>query len=392
LAYFANQQAQRLKQKVKQRIMKNKNLSQELIELLHPADDLCITLILPLHEFSNEKKLDRIMISHTIDKLKQLLLPYNDPKLLNEFIGKLAQLKDLVLQMRGVKGIGVFMSKSVFRIISFPFEVTEKIQAGSSFEVRDILYRDIMLEDYRLLSIHKDGVRLYNGRSNTLFEIQDKNFPASYDAVEYQVPVVENQVNNAAQAMQRETSYTTESEREFYNLVDAKLSAYLKSDTPLVIAGTEKELAQFSNNTYHSSNICGKVTGSYERYNFQELEAKAWEAVEGHYMKLELRTHRSLAELFGRGLVSYGIEHVWREAKLGKGQMLVVERDLSVPAFKGEDEYTIWMRPHGASNDIITDAVDDIIEIVLEKDGKVMFVKNGLLAEYQGIALVKRYQ
>jgi hypothetical protein len=372
--------------------MKNKNLSQELTELLQTKEDLCITLILPLHETANDKKLDRIMVSHAIDKLKQLMLPYNDPKLLEEFIGKLSQLKDVVLKMRGIKGVGVFMSRSLFRLVSFPFEVSEKIHAGSSFEVRDVLFRDIMLEDYRVLSIQKDGVRLYNGRAGTLTEIQDKNFPASYDSVEYQVPVVENQVNNAAQATQRETSYTTESEREFFNLVDTKLSAYIGNDIPFIVAGTEKELAQFCNSTCHASSICGKVTGSYERYNFQEFENKTWDAVQAHYMKLELRTHRSLAELFGRGLVAYGVEHVWREARLGKGQMLVVERDLSVPAFRGEDEYTIWVRPRGANTPIISDAVDDIIETVLEKDGKVMFVRNGLLAEYQGIALVKRYQ
>ena len=41
--------------------------------------------------------------------------------------------------------------------------------------------------------------------------------------------------------------------------------------------------------------------------------------------------------------------------------------------------------------DVIDDAVDEIIETVLNKQGQVVFMENGQLKDYQRIALILRY-
>jgi hypothetical protein len=76
----------------------------------------------------------------------------------------------------------------------------------------------------------------------------------------------------------------------------------------------------------------------------------------------------------------------------GKGNVLVVEKDLSIPGFTAEDDpYHLRLQPPTGQHRILTDAVDDLIELVLEKNGEVRFVGNGMLARFNGIAMINRY-
>lgn len=42
--------------------------------------------------------------------------------------------------------------------------------------------------------------------------------------------------------------------------------------------------------------------------------------------------------------------------------------------------------------DIITDAADDVIEVVTEKGGNVVIVENGELKDFERVAMILRYQ
>src|SRR5688572_14909451 len=119
--------------------MKKHNLSEDLKELINATDPLCVSLIIPQNEIPSKRKLDRIAIEHAIAKLDSLLRQGYDPSVVNEFTGKLKNIGDDLTRIEGVKGMGIFISKSIFKVITFPFEVKEKIYAGSTFEIRDVL-------------------------------------------------------------------------------------------------------------------------------------------------------------------------------------------------------------------------------------------------------------
>ena len=62
------------------------------------------------------------------------------------------------------------------------------------------------------------------------------------------------------------------------------------------------------------------------------------------------------------------------------------------PAQRGERKENIYPKEDVTSNSLfIKDAVDDVIEKVLENGGDVEFVDEGLLKEYKHIALIKYY-
>ncbi len=370
--------------------MKNPTVSPVLKNLISERSDLCVSMIIPLHELPSFKKMDTIVVDHAIAKLKALMEPSYPPDIVTEFIGKISYLKDDVKRVNGMKGIGIFMSDKTFHTETFPFEVQEKIQAGPTFEVRDLLYKEIQMREYLLLSLTGFEVKLFRGKLNHLSEVTDNNFPASVREAEFAEQATINQEANSTQKLSIKTELS-ESSRAFYNVLDKKLMEYFQSEEVLLLAGVEKEIAWFESGTIHKDRIKGRINGSYDHYNMHELENKAWECMQQFTNETQKEIVSSLNELFGRQLVSVGIRDVWRSAMTGKGNMLVVEKDLMIPGFVGDDEYQLWLSPPKEKHNIITDAVDDIIEKVVEKNGKVMFVENGTLVEFAGIAMINRY-
>lgn len=372
-------------------IMKNNRISPELKSLINEKSGLCVSMIIPLHEIPSFKKLDSIVVDHAINKLRAQMEPAYDQQIVNEFIEKVKYLKDDVRNINGVKGLGVFMSEKVFHTETFPFDVKERVHVGPSFEVRDVLYKQLFLKEYYVLSLTGHVVRLYKGQAWELTEIEDHNFPAEFIETEFAIPVLENQGDNASKTMKRHKSEIMESPKAFFNVLDKKLLDYVNEQGILVITGVEKELSAFETSTSYPERIKCKVPGNYENGSSLELGKICYDAVKGYQTKSEKKIVESLAELFGRQLVAIGIQDVWRNAKSGKGNVLVVERDLSLPGFVTDDEYHLWLSPPLDNHRIVTDTVDDVIETVIEKNGDVVFVENGTLKEYNGIAMITRY-
>ena len=373
--------------------MKNKKINGELKELMDEKNNTCISIIIPLHEIPSDKKIDSIIINHAIEKLNSLLISKYKPLAAGFFVKKIKELRGKINLVTGMNGIGIFISANVLKLIQFPFPVTEKIIAGDSFEIRDVLYKELYLSDYFVLSLSMKKNHLLKGRGNVLTEVKDKIFPATYkDTYEYSKPSRGTSYGNSLKEFEKDRSIIKEIRLEsFYHILDQRLNNYLDTNTPLVIAGVKKDLGYFEKNTTHKNNIVGKVLGSYDDYNSKELQSRAWEVIKKHLAQEQKKMILSIKELIGNKIVAMGIKEVWRDAKSGKANTLVVEKDLEIPAFISTNESQLFLKPPQSKHKIITDAVDDVIETVIEKKGKVVFVDNQELKDFEGIALINRY-
>jgi hypothetical protein len=368
--------------------MKNPNVSEEIKRLLTHKGGLCASLIIPVHSIPSEKPTDRIEIEHSIEKLKSKFAQMNKQESI--LLKKVNEIKNQVIDIKGEYGVGIFVSGEISMITTFPFEVKEKIVVADSFEIRDLVQKERYTKEYFVLSLNGYGARLFRGKEKNFKEISDKNFPVSYDGVEYEAPVIENQGNNATQTMKREKATTVRSVDAYYKLLDEKLKTYLNDSTPLIIGGVEKELAHFQNSSCHQSKIKGKVFGSFDDHNLGELYIQAWDDMK-LYLRLEERELLHRLKEMGREFVSVGLSDVWFDVKQGKSNILFVEKDLEQKGYLSEDGFNLRKEPSGNNLKPVPDAVDDIVEMMLETNGKVVFVENGLLRDYSGIAVINRY-
>ena len=82
-----------------------------------------------------------------------------------------------------------------------------------------------------------------------------------------------------------------------------------------------------------------------------------------------------------------GIHDVWLHASRKYKQLLIVEKDFYCPAFVTEKGETIFSNGNKENEMIANDAVDEIIEKILDNGGDVEFVD--ALKDYNRIALIE---
>jgi Bacterial archaeo-eukaryotic release factor family 3 len=173
------------------------------------------------------------------------------------------------------------------------------------------------------------------------------------------------------------------------NALDIILNAY---QLPLFVLGTERILGHFKKLTKHKAAVIEYVQGNYEEATTEQLQ-KILEPYIANWKKVKQKELlNNIAEAAGMKKLAVGMEDVWREAIAHKGRLLVVEKKFMYAAQHGGSEEVIYKvsEPYDKFS-YIKDAVDDVIEKVLENGGDVEFVDEGLLKDFGSIALIQYY-
>lgn len=369
---------------------------EDLLRLQKEKGNICVSIVIPVHQLSPERRVDELEVKKAIKRAEELL-QYKYPGS-NEINGITNSLDKLYRQLdftHNLDGLGLFVSPGVEFAVQFPFQVEEKIMVGSNFEIRDLVRKINYSIPYYTLVITEHGGRLFEGLGDDLTEINDNNFPVGYeDSYEYSKP---SRSSSYAGYSHVKIFEKDKSELEairlsaFFRKLDELLDTYLISDTPLVIMGVEKELSLFSKVSGHQKNIVAKIPGSYANLNEKELAELAWPAIRLHLENVYGELIKEFVEKIGERHAISGIQDVWSATREGKGFKLLVELDYRCPGFLIENEEHLYLKPPQKPHSVLPDVVDDIIEMILEKNGKVYFVGNGALEGYGRIGLITRW-
>lgn len=354
----------------------------------------CISIIIATARLTRERMQNPELIERAILRAKQLLTNSAWPKekivALNT---KLDAMRDRIGYIRFQEGLAIFISPNVFKIDLLPFPVKEKVMLGRNFEVRDLIYFSQFLNPYYLLTVSKKRTRLFKGRGRDLQEIINSDFPKQYiEEYEYARPSIGSS-SGTLKDFERDKSILQEArQRSFLKQADDTLKKYLKSDTPLFVAGVGEEVANFEHVSHHVKKIAGKIAGNYDIDAVHPLAESAWEQIKKIITASQEAMVLKLREAFGKQLAVDGIRNVWTAAKEGKGLTLLLEKDYQVTGYCDplNDSHLYLTHPPG-KYDVITDAADDVIEVVKEKGGNVVIVENDQLKDFEHVAMILRY-
>jgi hypothetical protein len=133
------------------------------------------------------------------------------------------------------------------------------------------------------------------------------------------------------------------------------------------------------------------VYGNYDDASEVEIE-NALAPYLGNWKKLKMDyLMQKIEKSADKGRLATGIKDVWRNACQRRGRILIVEKDYMFAAEQGASEDVIYKAEESSKLSVIKDAVDDVIEKVLEHGGDVEFVDPGMLKDFDRIALVLYY-
>ncbi|HEY5011886.1 MAG TPA: hypothetical protein VIK61_04165, partial [Acidimicrobiia bacterium] len=155
---------------------------------------------------------------------------------------------------------------------------------------------------------------------------------------------------------------------------------------PLVLVGTERDLAYFDEVNEQATNVVARVPRNHERDTPDELAQLVQPALAKHERREQQHVCDETHEAIGTHAVS-GITDTWLAARAGRGHKLVVEDGYRYPARLVAETLTAAPDEEASS----FDAVADTVEEVVRHDGDVVGVPAGSLADIGHIALLTRY-
>jgi len=362
---------------------------QELKELVTPF----ISIIIPLKTEINEQHWNNLKI----DKIRKKTLNQIHQSFDKDIALKLeANFEQLISQIKPnhqLKGIGLYFSPESYRIIEFPFDVKEKFIIDDHFNLKDIFYLSSKTLNYLLLELNFGEIKLFEGYSDQLREIKDKVFPIKiYDDREYAKPSIARSFGYGLQ--------TTEDDAErirlkhlihYFNIADKQLNFYLIKNEVLFIAGEKKETTLFSLNSNHTNKISYVIHSNYTHVPIHEKVIKLNEIIKNYILQEENKLLNRLDDAIGKKLAVSGIQDVWNASKVGKGLILMIEKDFEIKGYEVVDEQHLYLNVPDKDYNLVNDAAEDCISTVLSKGGRVIVFDNNRLLNYNHVAMILRY-
>jgi hypothetical protein len=363
-----------------------KNLFPETEEVLKVEKYMpCVSIILPFEPKISLKSELQYKLKLALGRVEsELLANYTEEKSLN-VLRRLRSLIKNIDYTTHKKSIAIFASPLIEKIFYLDIPVQEKIIIDESFEIRDLVYSKKEMHKYLVLVLTGKKTKIYLGDNNTFVRIIS-NVPDHIAAYKNDIP---ERVSNFSDPSERKEVMLD----KFLRHTDDGLNILLKSyPFPLFIMGTSRVVGHFKKISRNNDNILGTVHGNYENTSEEEIrnalepEIENWKVVK----QKDLLHQLNLAS--GAGKLAFGIKKVWEEASSKRGKLLVVEKNYMYPAHHSGENNIINREEISPRNKFyIKDAVDDVIEKVLENGGDVEFVDPGILKDYKQIALTLYY-
>ncbi|MCI0645536.1 MAG: hypothetical protein L0346_11705, partial [Chloroflexi bacterium] len=235
----------------------------------------------------------------------------------------------------------LFLTEDFSRIDQLPLHFDELVVAGRQFHLKPLLPLFSGDGRFYVLALSQNEVRLLQGTSNSLDEIDYEGLPASMaDALREEDPERQVQFHTATGAPgtareraaifygQNPTQEKKETLLRYFQEVDEGLHPLLRNESaPLLLASVEYLFPIYEEANTYPHLLDRGITGNPEALSPEELHARAWQIAVPYFMQAQQEATRRYYELAGRGQASGAVEEVVPAAYYGRVDTLFVATD-----------------------------------------------------------------
>ncbi len=281
--------------------------------------------------------------------------------------------------------VAIFAAEGSSSSWSLPVQVVDRTVVDPTFATRDLV-RSLHRTPRHVVLVLTDGeARLFDGAGDVLLPALGAAFPLRSERA-------------TRSDRGRPRGRTVRAGREpdgddegFLRAVDAALGAYLRlHPAPLVIAGTRRTAAAFVRLSRNTGRLAGVLHGSHARTSPALLATLVRPVLENYLRSRQDEALELLERRSGTGRTASGMQAVWLAARTERPEMLVVDQSFFYPARLSDDGDLVLPATDVDHPEVIDDAVDEVIEVVLQRGGWVALVDPGRLDAHDRIALTVR--
>ncbi len=358
---------------------------QDILLLQKIAGYPSVTITLPTHRTSPENKQDPIRLGNLIKQADERLLKEFGRREVQPILDRLTGIADRLDFRHSLDGLALFVNRDVGHVYRLPFSVKERVVVDKTFLTRDLVFAMNRTPRYWTLVLSEKPTRFYEGTLDNLIEVEEGGFPMTHEGPGGEAPLP------AGMGISK-SAHRDERHRQFFRRVDAALKSFIAEDPlPVALVAVERYLAFYREITDHQGSIIAEIEGSHDKTPPHDLAKLVWPAVEAGLEKKRLAVTSELEKAAGGRKLASTLGDVWRLAHEGRGRLLLVEEGFHFPARVDGNGMNLVPAEDPTEPGVMDDAVDEIIEAVLARQGRVVFLPASHLSEHQRIALILRY-
>jgi hypothetical protein len=344
-----------------------------------------LSILAPTHRNFPENRQDPIRIKNLVKQAGERLLAEFSKREVEPLLSRVEALAAAIDYNYALDGLALFVNQDLAQKFYLPFQVKERVVVDQTFATRDLVYALNRSPRYWVLALSEQTTRLYEGWRDTLIEVTANGFPMAQEG-----PGVTEPMPGGFGISK--SAYRDERHRQFFRQVDAALGQMAATDPlPLMLVGVDRNQAFFNEVSANKNLIAATLTGSHDKTPAHELAKLVWPLVQEHLARQHREILQEMEAAVNAGKYASGIDAAWRFAHEGRGAVLLVEEDFHYPAQADASGLRLAPANDLTGPNVFDDAVDELIETVLGKGGRVTFVENGALAGHQRLAMILRY-
>jgi hypothetical protein len=267
--------------------------------------------------------------------------------------------------------LAVFASVGTALALPLPVEVRERVVVDPTFATRDLVRALHRTPRHVVLVLTSRDARLFEGSGGELRPVRSSSFPLSDTG--------------------GRDGHAVGGPDGFLRTVDRALGTWLQlHPAPLVLAGPSRVLSAFCGLSRNLGRLAGQVPANVVHAPLPELAARTRPILERYLHSRQQEALELLDRRTGNARAVSGMTGAWLAARTERPEMLAVEEGLFFPARLSDDGDLLLPATDVEHPEVLDDAVDELIELVLDRGGWVALVDDGALAAHGGVALTLR--
>jgi hypothetical protein len=342
-----------------------------------------INIILPFEPKMSPKSEIVSQIKLALEKVQEKVFTNHKDDLCALVMHKLRNLINNLNFSTYKQSIAIYVSPVFEKVLYLDIPVEPKVTINEPFDIRNLIVAKKTTRQYLILLLNEYCSNIYLGKDLKLTKIK-ANMPS-------------NNIHLKGNAHRQQSLFANrgtpveESLDKIVSSADQGLTALLQAyPLPVFVLGSRKILNYFKATTINKKRVLeydhlgSETVSEGQLIGMMTPRINNWDGIQTKYLQQQLNIAMTSNKL------AIGIGNVWKIASEGKGRLLVVEGNYRYAAQLLENEDGLYTSKETYQEySHVRDAVDNIIEIVLENGGDVEFTDKSLPPGFKHIALIQ---
>lgn len=358
------------------------NLQQKLQALARETTAPCVTISLNTHRSHPENETDRITLKNMLVKVEEEVIQNYGKRPVAGLLENIASIEKEIDINHNLDSIHIFLSNTTKEYIKSIWPVPQdEFHISGSFAIRPLIKAANRTANYYILALSSGGVHLFEALNEHIEkEVKNDDFPFKSN------PHYITHSDKASDPKQLDNMT-----REFFNKVDKAVVRVINlKEMPVVVISTDSNFDFLGQVADKPKIYVGHTPINYNEVTPHKFGADAWEVIKQIQHGNRTAAIDELKHAVSQGLVVTDLQEIYQAALDGKGELLVVNQDTSIPVvMTSERTFNLTDIVDGPNLD--KDVISSISWNVMSQRGKVVYTNQEELKELGKIALKLRY-